>query len=88
LQITKSKSSIEATGAVTPNHATQQLTVTLFRKRGGDFVATASTSSLLDASSAYRTGFARVSGGTCKVITRFPGDVDHLASEATQQFSC
>jgi hypothetical protein len=88
LQITKSKNSIEATGAVTPNQATQQLMVTLLKKRGGDFAVLARQAPLLDAASTYRTSFARSSGGTCKVVARYPGDVSHLASETTQQFSC
>jgi hypothetical protein len=87
LQVTKKASKLKAGGSVAP-HAAGQVTVKLFRKRGDSFHLLATKSPMLSALSTYSTAFARPGSGTCKVVSRYPGDAAHTASRRALTFGC
>ena len=83
-----SRRAIAVGGAVTPAHPRMRVTVTLQRKRGARYVRIAMKRPTLTRASRYATSFARPSRGSCRIVVRFPGDGDHLASSATRTFRC
>jgi hypothetical protein len=88
LSTSRTSSKLEASGRVSPDHAGDSVTVKLFKKRNGSFVKLATKQPTLNDSSRYVAGFARPSAGTCKIVSRFPGDIDHSPSKAAKTLSC
>lgn len=88
LEVTKTENRVKAAGLVTPNHAGDQVSVKLFRKKDGSFVKLDTNRPTLDEASTYLTSFPRPNPGTCKIVSKFPGDYDHLASKAADKFNC
>ncbi|MDQ3916773.1 MAG: hypothetical protein M3323_15810 [Actinomycetota bacterium] len=76
------------TGTVSPAHTGINVTVTLFKKKNGTFVRAATKRPLLTAASTFKTTFRKQPGKACKVTAEFPGDEDHLKSNATDAFKC
>lgn len=87
LQVTKKASKLKAGGGVAPR-ATGQVTVKLYRKRGGSFHLLSTKNPMLSALSTYTTAFARPGSGTCKVVSRYAGDAAHTASRRALTFGC
>jgi hypothetical protein len=87
LQVTKKAAKLKASGGVTPR-ATGEVTVKLYRKRGGSFHLLTTKSPMLSALSTYSTAFARPRSGTCKVVSRYAGDATHKASRRATTFGC
>ncbi|HEV8055600.1 MAG TPA: hypothetical protein VGP51_03850 [Nocardioidaceae bacterium] len=79
---------ITASGELFTAHPGQSMTVTLFKKVGTSFQKVRATSPVLGAFGTYATSFAAPSAATCKVVARFGGDADHLASQKAVTFSC
>ena len=88
LAVRKSLQRLSARGEVSPNHACKRVIVTLQKKENGTFVKITRKRPALDARSHYRVGLERPAGGRCRIITRFPGDDDHLPSSARSTFYC
>ena len=88
LTVRKSLQRLSARGEVSPNHGCKRVIVTLQKKENGTFVKIARKRPALDARSHYRVGFQRPADGRCRIITRFPGDDDHLPSSARSTFYC
>ena len=84
----KTAEKVRAYGAVSPNHAGKDVTVTLRKRRDGAFRAVDSASPALSSTSRYSTRFDRRSAGACRFDVAFPGDADHLGSKAAVSFKC
>jgi hypothetical protein len=82
------QSKVKARGDVTPAHPGDKMDVTLLKRRHGSFHAVDEHHPTLTATSTYATAFHRVHGTTCEVAAVFPGDADHLASQASHTFGC
>ncbi len=95
LRLAKRRTKIIAKGTLTPAHTGLTMTVTLYKRKSGEWVVVATKSPVLGTavdpdgdgtySSPYRTTFKRIRG-TQKIVARFPGDADHLSSSATVKF--
>jgi hypothetical protein len=83
-----SATKMEAVGNVLPRHGGKIVTVTLFRKQGTSFVNVQSHTPTLDSRSRYAVVFTRPAATTCKIVTRFPNDADHLGSQAVELTHC
>ncbi len=83
-----SATKMEALGNVLPRHAGKTVTVSLFRKSGTSFVSVTSKTATLDARSRYTALFPRPAATTCKLVTKFPNDADHLGSQAIELTHC
>jgi hypothetical protein len=79
---------MEALGNVLPRHGGKTVTVSLFRKSGTSFVSVTTKTVTLDARSRYTALFTRPAATTCKLVTRFPNDTDHLGSRAIELTHC
>ncbi len=79
---------MEALGNVLPRHGGKTVTVSLFRKSGTSFVKVTTKTATLDARSRYTALFTRPAATTCKLVTRFPNDADHLGSQAIELTHC
>jgi M6 family metalloprotease-like protein/uncharacterized repeat protein (TIGR02543 family) len=89
LSITKTDSKIKTSGQVQPNHAGDQVTVTLYKRRAnGTWRRIATKTATLNSSSRYAKSFSRPSSGSCKITSKFAADADHLSSKVTKQFRC
>jgi hypothetical protein len=86
--VQKTAAKIKVNGSVFPARPGKQVSVSLYRKRGGVFVKLRTKSPTLSAASAYATSFGRPAAGACKVRAVFPGDADYLASSRTVKFRC
>jgi hypothetical protein len=88
LAISKTATKLKATGKVTPRRGGHHVVVTLARKSSGSFHVLATHKPTLTSTSTYATSFARPHPGTCRLVTRYPGDATHLASMRTRVFAC
>ncbi len=79
---------ITASGELFTAHPGETMTVTLFKKVGTTFQKVSSTTPVLSPFGAYTTSFADPGATSCKVVARFPGDVDHLPSQKAKVFAC
>jgi uncharacterized delta-60 repeat protein len=86
--VSKTRRKVIASGGVKPNHSGSRVTVTLFKRKGGKFVKVASKRATLTSRSKYRAAFGRGKPGRCRLVTKFAGDSDHLASSARRNFRC
>ncbi|HEX9377179.1 MAG TPA: PKD domain-containing protein [Actinomycetota bacterium] len=80
---------IRAAGKVLPWHAGRQILVQLFRRKaGGTFAQVATATRTLSSTSGYAVLFPRPDPGTCRVVARFGGDVDHIGSRVAKLTPC
>jgi hypothetical protein len=94
LRIRKRSTRIVAQGNVTPPAPGQKMTVKLYRKRAGGWVLRRTKRPALSAAkliggasrSTYRTTFARPEKGVFRVVARYAGNVEMLASTASVRF--
>ena len=84
----KTAEKINVSGRVTPNHAGDEVRVTLLRKKDGRFKRIHKATPTLNAESRYHKSFARPDGGTCRVKAVWPGDADHKTDSAKKTFAC
>lgn len=75
-------------GSLTPDDPGKKVTVTLYRKRAGQFRKITSHSPTLNSSSEYNTSFQRPQPGTCKVKAVFAGDGLVQRETAAKTFNC
>jgi predicted extracellular nuclease len=88
LQITKTSSTLKASGGVRPNRPGESLTASLLRKKQGRFRTLVTKHPTLNALSQYAVSFARPSPGTCKVTVKYPGDAAAKPSTASKTVAC
>ena len=88
VNVDKTDEKVRAFGAVSPNHAGEDVRVRLQRKRDGVFRTVETNTPALSDTSRYTTRFDRPAAGRCRVRATFPGDSDHLGSRASKAFDC
>lgn len=81
-------STITASGELFNAHSGQLMTVTLFKQVGTSYQKVTATRPVLSAYGTYGTTFADPGADKCKVVARFGGDTDHLASQKAVTFAC
>jgi hypothetical protein len=86
--LARTSSVIKVAGSVRPPRPGRPVQITLLRKAGRTFRILATRTLTLTATSHFTTRFARPARGTCRLITRFPGDRSQLASQLTRTFAC
>ncbi len=83
-----SATTITATGELFNAHPGQSVTVTLSRLVGTTYEQVATAQPVLDAYGNYSTSFALPDTTKCRIVAKFNGDADHLASQATKTVPC
>ncbi len=75
-------------GAVEPTHTDGDVKVILSRKSSGQFRKVSAKTVSLDSQGLFKAAFGRPKAGSCRIVAKFLGDDDHLASTAKIQGSC
>ena len=88
LAVAKTARRLKASGEVQPNQAGEEMRVTLYRKRAGQFRRAVTQRPVLDLEGEYRTAFRRLGSGRCRITSRFPGNAEAQPSSATKSFVC
>jgi hypothetical protein len=88
VRVHKTAAKTKAAGRVAPNRRGKHVVMTFARKRGGGFRTLAKHRLVLNRHSHFTTSFARPAPGKCRLVTRYPGDKNHLASSTTKNFAC
>ena len=87
LAVVKGSSRVTAAGRLRPAH--EGTVKVKLQKRKGRWVTVGSKDVPLKDAGGYRTRFRRVRRGTaCRMVARWAGDADHLASVARDRFRC
>jgi Tol biopolymer transport system component len=81
-------STITASGELFNAHSGHLMTVTLSKLVGTSYQQVATVRPMLGAYGTYSTTFADPGADKCKVVARFGGDTDHLASQKAKTFAC
>jgi TolB protein len=79
---------VVARGELDPDHNGARLTATLLRRSSGRFVRVSRENLRTTNIGLYFTDFLEPDGGRCKIVVRFNGDVDSLASSVSKTFPC
>jgi len=79
---------ITASGELFTAHPGQTMTVTLSKLVGTTYQPVATTKPVLGTYGTYTTSFADPGADKCKIVAKFPGDADHLASQKAKTFAC
>ena len=80
--------SITASGELFTAHPGSTMRVTLYRQVGTTFETVATNNPVLGRYGTYTTSFAIPTADTCKIVARFAGDADSLASQKAKTFIC
>jgi hypothetical protein len=88
VSVTRRPSKLVVEGLVKPPRPRRSVTVSLYRKRDGAFSRIARKTPTIGSDGGFATSFARPSPGSCKVVARFRGDSNHLASSDAVAFRC
>ncbi len=79
---------IDASGELFTAHPGQPMTVTLSKLVGTTYRKVATTHPVLGRYGTYRTSFADPGADKCRIVARFAGDADHVASQKVRTFAC
>ena len=89
VDVAKTDEKIKAEGRLLPRHPGERVTVTLFKKQGGEFVKLQAKRPRLNNKSRYETSFDFPRRTRrCRVTTTFAFDFDHLGDQASKTFGC
>jgi TolB protein len=89
LQFLRTRRYIKAAGRVTPAHPGTAVKVLLSKRRNARWVNVALKLPQMNSEGAFQTRFRNPARTRrCRLIARFPGDQDHLASRRVVSFRC
>lgn len=89
LQFIATRRSIKAAGRVTPPHPGSRARVLLSKRKNGRWVKVTLKLPVMTNDGDFSTRFRNPARTRlCRLIARFPGDADHLASGRTVRFRC
>jgi Putative Ig domain len=84
----KGKRKLLASGAIAPPQLNGEVSVSLLRKRHGDFKRRAAATVPLEGGDGYKAKLRRPKKGKCRVVAEFEGSAEAGPSSATKTFRC
>jgi Tol biopolymer transport system component len=88
VRVSKTNSTLKASGLIEPPVAGQKVTVALFKKTGGGFKKLKSVNATIADDGTYKATFTRPDATKCKVTATYAGDTAHETSSAVKIFAC